>query len=170
MIRKTTSTGLLALLLLTGCAHQSQNVYKAGEMGKTSTVSFGTVINTREIDVIGDNTGAGAIVGGAAGAGVGSMVGQGSGNAWAIGAGLVAGIAAGALAEQAIADRTGVEYTVTLQSGVTITVPQDVNKGEHIIQPGERVIVQNSGGYQRVLPANQLPTEMQQPKGITFVK
>ena len=30
-------------------------------------------------------------------------------------------------------------------------------------------IVQNTGGYQRVLPASNLPTEVKRPKGIKVV-
>ena len=36
------------------------------------------------------------------------------------------------------------------------------------LKKGDRVIVQINGEYQRVLPANSLPTEIEQPKGITF--
>ena len=37
-------------------------------------------------------------------------------------------------------------------------------------QPGDRVMVQASGLYQRVLPASNLPTEIDRPKGIEFKK
>lgn len=165
MMRIGAALVLLALFLV-GCAHPSQNTYRYDEVGKTSAVSFGTVIAVREIDIIGENTGFGALVGGAAGAGAGSYVGSGSGNAWAIGAGAVTGLLAGAAAEQALSDRKGLEYTVMLESGVTITVAQEAPADERVIQPGERVIVQNTGGYQRVLPASNLPTEMPRPQGI----
>lgn len=160
----------LAALMLAGCAQrQSQNVYKYDEVGQASAVTFGTIVASREVDITGKNTGTGGLVGAAVGAGAGSYAGSGSGNAWAIGAGLLAGAVAGALIEQAAADRTGVEYVVMLQSGVALTVVQDIGKGESTLPDGMRVMVQNTGGYQRVLPAEALPMQMARPKGIELV-
>jgi outer membrane lipoprotein SlyB len=79
---------------------------------------------------------------------------------------LIGGLA-GAATEQAIADRRGLEYTVTLQSGTTLTIAQERNAGERVLQPGERVMVQMSGAHQRVLPADQLPAEIKRPVGVT---
>ncbi len=157
------------LLGLSACQQSSQNAYRYNEVGKSSAVSFGTVLAVRPIDIIGENSGAGAVIGGAAGAGAGSAFGSGSGNNWAIGAGLIAGAIAGALAEQAMSDRKGVEYTIILESGITLTLAQESPKDERIMQAGERVIVQNTGGYQRVLPASNLPTEVKRPQGIKLV-
>jgi outer membrane lipoprotein SlyB len=153
-------------LQLVGCAHDSRNTYSAKDVGKQTTVTFGTIVAVRDIDITGENTGAGALLGGATGAGVGNLMGKGKGNAWTTGAGLVAGLAAGAVAEQAISDRKGLEYTVTLESGTTITVVQESPKEERVLAVGERVMVQNNGSYQRVLPANDLPTEIKRPKSI----
>lgn len=155
--------------VLIGCQHPSQNTYSYSEIGKSSAVSFGTVVAVREIDIIGKNTGTGALIGAAAGAGAGSYAGHGSGNSWAVGAGLLAGAVAGAMAEQAMADRKGVEYTIVLESGITMTVAQEAPKTEPVYPVGSRVIVQNSGGYQRVLPASNLPTEIKRPQGIKVV-
>lgn len=161
---------LFAAVALSGCAQrQSQNVYKYDEVGKATAVTFGTVVSSREVDITGKNTGTGALVGAAVGAGAGSYVGSGSGTAWAVGAGLLAGAVAGAVAEQAVADRTGVEYVVLLESGVVLTVVQDIGKEESRLPDGLRVMVQNTGGYQRVLPAEHLPTEMARPKGIKVI-
>lgn len=156
-------------LFLVGCQNPSQNAYRYNEVGKSSAVTFGTVLAVREIDIIGKNTGTGALIGGAAGAGAGSYAGRGSGNNWAIGAGLIAGAVAGAVAEQAMADRKGVEYTIVLESGVTLTIAQEMPKDEPIHAIGARVMVQNTGGYQRVLPASNLPTEVKRPQGIKVV-
>lgn len=167
---KIIAVAMISIFAVSGCAQrQSQNVYKHDEVGKATAVTFGTVVSSRQVDITGENTGTGALVGAAAGAGVGSYIGEGSGNAWAIGAGLLAGAIAGAVAEQAMSDRTGVEYVVLLESGVVLTVVQDIGKQESVLQPGLRVMVQNTGGYQRVLPAEHLPTEMSRPKGIKVV-
>jgi outer membrane lipoprotein SlyB len=160
---------LTALVAVVGCEHPNRNTYSYSEVGKSSAVSFGTVLAVRDIDIIGRNTGAGSLVGAAAGGGAGSYAGAGSGTGWAVGAGIVAGAIAGGLAEQAMSDRKGVEYTLVLESGVTMTVAQELPKSETIIPIGTRVIVQNSGGYQRVLPATDLPTEVKRPQGLKVV-
>lgn len=156
----------LTAFMLTGCATQNQNTYRYDEVGRSAAVSFGTVVAVREIDIIGKNTGTGAAVGAVAGAGAASNIGQGQGNAWATGAGLLAGAVIGAMAEQAMSDRKGLEYVVTLETGITLTVAQDVGKEDRVLQPGDRVMVQTSGGYQRVLPADHLPTSIKRPQGI----
>lgn len=155
---------------LASCAQRpSQNVYNYDEVGKSSAVSFGTVVSSRIVDITGKNTGAGALVGAGAGAGAGSYVGSGSGDVWAIAGGALAGAIIGAATEQAAADRVGIEYIVTLESGVTLTVVQEMAKGEAGLPQGARVIVQNTGGYQRVLPAANLPTEIARPQSIKVV-
>src|SRR6266849_5739687 len=76
------------------------------------------------------------------------------------------GLAAGAIAEQALIDHPGVEYTVVLQSGQTYMLAQNLNPGDRILQPGERVMVQQGYGYMRVLPADNVPTDVQRPPGL----
>jgi outer membrane lipoprotein SlyB len=160
----------VGLLGLAGCAARpSQNVYNYDEVGKSTAVTFGTIVSSRIVDVTGQNTGTGALIGGAAGAGAGSYVGNGSGSLWGAAAGALIGAAVGAAAEQAAADRQGIEYIVVLESGVTMTIVQEIGKNEVPVQPGARVIVQNSGGYQRVLPANNLPTQIARPQGIKVI-
>jgi hypothetical protein len=100
------------------------------------------------------------------GAGAGSYVGNGSGQIWAAGAGLLAGAIAGAAAEQAAANSTGVEYVVTTEQGKTMTIVQNMNPGDVLLPTGSRVMVQTSGSYQRVLPADALPESIKRPKGI----
>lgn len=161
--------GMLCILGLGACQRPGQNVYSYSEVGKASLVNFGTVVAVRDVDVQGKNTGAGALAGAAGGGIAGSQIGSGGGNAAATLAGVVIGGVAGAVAEQAMANRKAVEYTVTLETGATITVVQDHNEGERVIKPGDRVMVQVSGGTQRVLPADQLPTQIKRPQGIKVV-
>lgn len=155
-----------AAVALVGCQRPGQNVYNYNEVGKASLVNFGTVVGVREVDVKGQNTGAGAAVGATAGGVAGYGLSNGGGTAAATLGGIVVGGVIGALAEQAAANRTAVEYTVTLETGATVTIVQDHNDGEQQIKPGDRVMIQVSGGTQRVLPANQLPTEIKRPAGI----
>lgn len=82
---------------------------------------------------------------------------------------MVIGGIVGALAEQAAANRKALEYTVTLETGATVTVVQDHDEGERVLQPGERVMLQVTGGTQRVLAADNLPTELKRPTGIKVI-
>lgn len=166
MWRTIVGAAALCALLLGGCQRPGQNVYTYNEVGKASLVNFGTVVAVREVDVQGQNTGAGAAVGATGGAIAGYELSQGGGSAAATLGGAVVGGVIGALAEQAAANRKAVEYTVTLETGATVTIVQDHNQGEQPIKPGDRVMVQVTGGTQRVLPANQLPTEIKRPAGI----
>lgn len=50
-----------------------------------------------------------------------------------------------------------------------MTIVQNMNKGDILLNPGQRVMVQTSGSYQRVLPADNLPTEIKRPQGIRVV-
>lgn len=156
-----------SLLVLNACAPGStQSQYVFSEVGVSRLVEFATVIQARPIDIRGENTGAGAVAAGAIGGGAASYAGGGSGQIWAAAGGALAGAALGALAEQELSDRKGIEYVVTTEKGVTKTIVQELVKGDVVFKGGERVMVQTSGSYQRVLPAQSLPTEIARPKGI----
>jgi len=156
----------LVILAVAGCQRPGQSAYSAREMGRGALVNFGTVVAVREVAVIGENSGAGAGIGAVTGGIVGSRFGSGGGNVAATLGGALAGAIVGAMAEQAANDRTGIEYTVTLETGATMTILQEKNAGDRVLPPGSRVMVQVSSGYQRVLPADSLPTEIQRPQGI----
>lgn len=166
MLTKTISL-ITAAALLTGCAKlPAQNQYGFQDVGKATVVQFGTVVAERPIEITGETTGVGAAAGIGAGAIAGSYVGDGGGEIAAIlAAALIAGIA-GAAAEQAIADHQGIEYTVTLESGTTLSIAQNLAANEQPISVGDRVMVQTSGQYQRVLPADHLPEQIKKPKSI----
>jgi outer membrane lipoprotein SlyB len=153
-------------LSIVSCKSPNRDTYNFDEVGKTTAVTFGTIIKARSIGIIGKNTGIGAGVAGAAGAGGGAYVGNKSGTLWAIGGGALAGAAIGYLIEQGFANREGVEYTVVLENGVVITAVQELSKNEGPLAINTRVIVQNTGGFQRVLSAEDLPTEIKRPQGI----
>lgn len=158
-----------SILLLSGCETPGQNVYDFREAGQSVIVEFGTVVDVRPIKIKGPNTGVGAATGGVAGAALGAQVGQGDGAVAGVIGGVIVGVVAGAMAEQAMADRTGLDYTIVTEHGKTITIPQYFKKNEPIIKNGARVMVQTSGSYQRVLPAEHLPTSIKRPKGIKVV-
>lgn len=156
------------LVLITGCDYATQNRYRYSEVGQIQVVEFGSVVAVRDIDIIADNSGAGALLGGAGGAAGGIYTGRGAGAVTGgIGGAVIGGVVGSAL-EQAIRNRGGVEYTVVLKNGKALTVAQNVGDKDIIFKVGDRVMVQINGQYQRVLPANSLPTEIEKPKGIEF--
>lgn len=163
-------TLMLVLAALAACAKpQGQNQYRYDEVGQSVIVEFATVITARTVGITGRNSGGGALAGAGVGAGAGSYAGGGSGEAWAIAGGAIVGAVAGAAAEQAATDADGIEYVVTTEKGITKTIVQRRDNTDALIKPGDRVMVQTSGSYQRVLPANNLPTEIKRPKGIKVV-
>jgi len=156
------------ILFISSCNFSTQSRYKYSEVGKIQVVNYGTVIGVRDIDIVSETSSSGGVLG-AVGGGVGGLhIGSGSGQLVAGVAGVVAGAVAGSALEQAIRNRGGVEYTVVLQNGKSLTVAQNVSEKDTILKVNDRVIVQINGQYQRVLPANNLPTEIEKPKGITF--
>jgi outer membrane lipoprotein SlyB len=167
-MRRLGSLAVLVALtaVLAGCAKPGQNTYGYREVGQAVTVDFATVVQARPVEIKGPNTGAGAVLGGAAGAALGSQIGKGSGSVAAGVIGGLLGLAAGAAAEQSIQDQVGIEYTVTTTAGVTKTVVQYQNKNDVVFRPGDRVMVQTGGNFMRVLPADQLPTEIDRPQDI----
>jgi len=170
-MKKSSIIFVVALsLMISGCAKQSgQSQYSASDVGQSAIVDFGTVIAVREIGITGKSSGAGALVGAGVGAGAGSYAGNGSGSAWAMAGGALAGAVIGAAAEQAAVDSKGMEYTIIKENGQTVTIAQNMNPEDQVIAKGSRVIVQTSGSYQRVLPADNLPEKMKRPKGIKLV-
>ncbi len=153
-------------LSLSACQRPGQGRYGEADVGQAATVEFGTVISMKQVDITGRNTGAGALIGGATGLGAGSYIGSGSGRAWGQGGGMLAGMLVGALVEQALSDHKGVEYIITFTDGKTRSIVQHLVEGDAPIGVGQRVMVQTQGQYQRVMPAQNLPTKIKRPKKI----
>ena len=158
---------LATALLLSACAHQDQNTYKASEVGKPTTVEFGTVLLERQVDIVGENTGTGAAAG-AVGGGLIGAVGSGS-VGWTI-ASALGGAVVGAVGEQVINNRVGIEYTITLKNRKTIVVTQNQGDKDQVFQPGAAIMVQTTGNYQRVLSADKLPEVIEKPKSVHIKK
>jgi outer membrane lipoprotein SlyB len=159
----------LVVLVLAACTTPSQNVYDYREAGRSVIVEFGTVVDVRPIKIKGQNTGVGAATGAIAGGVAGSNVGGGDGQIVGAVAGVLVGAIVGAAAEQALQDSQGRDMTIVTEKGETLTIAQYFKKDEPIIEVGQRVMVQTSGSYQRVLPAEHLPTEIKRPKGIKVI-
>ena len=159
---------MLVMLLTTACVRQGQDIYKADESGVSRAVEFGTVLNVREVQIKGKNSGIGTAIGAGVGVGGGSYVGKGDGNAWAMAGAAIVGAVAGTVIEQSIRDRNGYEYVVQLQSGETKTVVQEQHDDDIVFKEGAYVMLQYcdsgsharkcaEGQYQRLLPIKKLP-------------
>lgn len=159
-----------APLMLVACAKSpDQNRYNYNEVGQSVIAEFATIVSVKEVDITGRNTGAGALAGAAAGAGGASYMGNGSGSAWAAAGGAIAGAAIGAAVEQAAADRKGYEYIVVTEEKKTKTIVQNQSPTDVVFKPGDRVLVQTKGSYQRVMPTENLPDTVKKPKGFNIV-
>jgi outer membrane lipoprotein SlyB len=149
-------TALLLAATLTACAPASQNRYGYQDVGQASVIEYGKIIAERPVDITGKNTGIGAAAGVTAGGIGGSLIGHGDGSIAGLLAGAIVGGIVGAVAEQALADRQGIEYTIR-EKAKTVTIVQNIAKDDKPLRVGDKVMVQISGQYQRVLPATSEP-------------
>ncbi|MFC4992098.1 glycine zipper 2TM domain-containing protein [Rubritalea tangerina] len=143
---------LLALpLIVVSCAQPSMtgDTYSRSEAGRAQSVNSGRITSIRNITIEGDSK-AGSILGGIAGGFLGNEIGSGSAanTAGAIG-GAAVGAALGSQAEKAIGTRQGIEITVALDNGRSVSVPQEINPRESF-NVGDRVRVLGNGSKTRV--------------------
>jgi len=161
---------ILLVLLLSGCTRNlGQNHYNYQEAGQSTIMEYAVVVKAKEVDITGRNTGAGALAGGTAGGVAGYQVGNGNGQLAATLGGIVIGAVAGGMAEQAMADQKGYVYTVVTEDRKTKNVLQYQNKEDKVFRKGDKVMIETTGTYQRVLPADDLPDEIKRPKGIKII-
>ena len=157
MIRTTASLGLMAALLLAGCASSNPDVISRNDAQRLSTVVDATVLTVRPVTVDGSQSGAGAVAGGAVGAIAGSSVG-GRRESAAIGLlGAVAGAVVGNVIERSSTREESLEILVQLRSGERRAIVQA--KGSESFNPGDAVIIVSTGSKVRVAraPAGHAP-------------
>ena len=146
---------LLSILAFTACAQPGQSQYGYQDVGHATVVQYGVVESSRVVGITGQNTGLGAGAGAMGGAIGGSYVGHGGGSLGGMLVGALIGGVIGHMGEQAMSDRHGIEYTVDLDNGVTVTIVQEIHKEDLQLKHGQRCMVQTSGMYQRVLPSDK---------------
>ncbi|MBK1828589.1 glycine zipper 2TM domain-containing protein [Haloferula rosea] len=145
---------LLPLLMLPAflgsCAQQplTGDNYSRSEVGTPQSVRTGKITSIRNVNLEGSRTG-GAILGAVAGGFLGNQVGGGSGQDAATIGGAALGGAAGSHAGRAINNRQGLEITVRLDEGGSLSIVQEVSKNESFAV-GERVRVLDNGRRARV--------------------
>lgn len=169
-MRRTILLLSVATFALTACKEMpGRDKYRAGEVGVSRAIEFGRVLNVREVDIVDDGKEGGALLGAGGGAIAGSTMGKGNGSTWAALGGAVVGAVAGHYAQHAINDRTGLEYTIEMQSGEVKTIVQEKEEGVKPVAVGKPVMLQycdagNHAGkcregrdYQRVIAVAKLP-------------
>lgn len=139
------------VILVASCAQPSMtgDTYQRGQVGQAQTVETGKVISVRPVKIEG-GTQAGSLLGAVAGGFLGSNIGSGRSahTAGAVGGALV-GSAVGSHAEQAMNSRPGIEITVKLDRGGSLSVVQQVNPREEFYV-GDRVRILGSGNSAKV--------------------
>jgi outer membrane lipoprotein SlyB len=139
--------------LAAGCANPTSSRYNAGDVGQIIETSEGTVLSSRVVEIKGDeNSGYGAVAGGAAGA-TGAHVAVGNSNSGGLVTllGAVIGAGIGYLVEDSARSREGIEYMVRLDDGRVVTLVQNREDDEAPMQNGTPVLVQYGSDYTRVV-------------------
>ncbi|MCP5433035.1 MAG: hypothetical protein H6923_07165 [Alphaproteobacteria bacterium] len=141
---------LAASLGLSACASGlgGSDVPRAGA-GAVNSVTRGTIVSARAVNIEGTKSGIGAGAGAIAGAAGGSQIGQGTAAGIAGGvAGAVVGGLLGAAAEEGLTRQSGIEYVIQTENGQLVTVVQG---DDVVLAPGQRVLI-ISGERVRVVP------------------
>ncbi|ATA23786.1 hypothetical protein BIY26_03975 [Brenneria goodwinii] len=145
----------LAGVTLAGCANTSTlsgDVYSASEAKQVQTVTYGTIVSTRPVQIqAGDESNViGALGGAVLGGFLGNTIGGGSGRSLATAAGAVAGGVAGQSATGAMNRTQGVELEIRKDDGSTIMVVQ--KQGDTKFSAGQRVAMASNGRSITVSP------------------
>ena len=121
-------TCALAVMLAAGCTtSRSGKVYSRDEARRVQQVEMGTVVAVQEVTIEGTKSKVGAVAGGVVG-GISTGGGSGTGGDVVRALGVIAGSAAGAATEEALTRRPGLEITVALDGGKTISVVQEADE------------------------------------------
>ncbi|SIO16986.1 glycine zipper 2TM domain-containing protein [Halodesulfovibrio marinisediminis] len=143
---------LLALAVLAGCTNKyNPNVYSGDQAMQADKISYGTITRMHAVTIKDENTGVGLVGGGIAGGVLGSQIGGGSGQVVGAVGGALLGAAAGALAEDEFQKTDGVQITVRLDSGGSVSIVQAAEGSNFSV--GQRVrVITSPNGRARVLP------------------
>ncbi|MCH5050432.1 glycine zipper 2TM domain-containing protein [Pectobacterium aquaticum] len=145
----------LAGITLAGCANTSTlsgDVYSASEAKQVQTVTYGTIVSMRPVQIQAgeDSNVIGALGGAVLGGFLGNTIGGGSGRSLATAAGAVAGGVAGQSATSALNRTQGVELEIRRDDGSTIMVVQ--KQGDTKFSAGQRVAMASNGRSVTVSP------------------
>lgn len=139
---------VLAVMVLAGCQAPSQGgrTYSRSQAQRPLEVYYGTVLNVADVQIQGQESGAGAVGGAIVGGIVGSTIGSGRGRRLATTGAAVAGSAAGSAAEQKRALRPALEIEVELDDGRLMVVVQEKDD-EFAVGDRVRLVTATDGTY-----------------------
>ncbi|MFK8260591.1 glycine zipper 2TM domain-containing protein [Erwinia sp. AnSW2-5] len=145
----------LAGITLAGCVNDntlSGDVYSASEVKQPQSVTYGTLVSVRPVQIQGgdDSNVIGAIGGAVLGGLLGNTVGGGTGRNLATAAGAVAGGVAGQGVQGSLNKSQGVELEIRKDDGDTIIVVQKQAASRY--SPGQRVAMASNGRQVTVSP------------------
>jgi len=140
---------------LAGCVNDntlSGDVYSASEAKQVQNVTYGTIVNVRQVQIQGgdDSNVIGALGGAVLGGFLGNTVGGGTGRSLATAAGAVAGGVAGQGVQGAMNKSQGVELEIRKDDGSSIMVVQ--KQGNSRFAAGQRVALATNGRQVTVSP------------------
>jgi len=154
MIKRFLSVTLVGMTLA-GCVTNdtlSGDVYSASEAKQVQSVSYGTLVSVRPIQIQGgdENNVVGAIGGAVLGGFLGNTIGGGSGRKLATAAGAVAGGVAGQGIQGGMNKSQGVELEIRKDDGNTVMVVQKQAASRFAV--GQRVAMASNGSQITVSP------------------
>ncbi|MCH1449981.1 MAG: glycine zipper 2TM domain-containing protein [Litoricolaceae bacterium] len=142
----------LLTLGLTGCVSGLQgSTYSRSEARQVQEVEFGTVLSTNPVVIEGKQSGAGQLPGAIIGGVAGSSVGEGKGQQIFTILGAVGGAVVGSMIEEQATRSQGLELTIKMDSGKTLSIVQEVDN-VNVFLEGQRVRVLTQGALARVSP------------------
>lgn len=142
----------LFTLGLTGCVSGLQgSTYSRSEARQVQEVEFGTVLSTNPVVIEGKQSGAGQLPGAIIGGVAGSSVGEGKGQQIFTILGAVGGAVVGSMIEEQATRTQGLELTIKMDSGKTLSIVQEVDN-VNVFREGQRVRVLTQGALARVSP------------------
>ena len=137
---------------LTGCVSGLQgSTYSRSEARQVQEVEFGTVLSTNPVVIEGKQSGAGQLPGAIIGGVAGSSVGEGKGQQIFTILGAVGGAVVGSIIEEQATRTQGLELTIKMDSGKTLSIVQEVDN-VNVFREGQRVRVLTQGALARVSP------------------
>ncbi|MDB2401555.1 glycine zipper 2TM domain-containing protein [Litoricolaceae bacterium] len=137
---------------LTGCVSGLQgSTYSRSEARQVQEVEFGTVLSTNPVVIEGKQSGAGQLPGAIIGGVAGSSVGEGKGQQIFTILGAVGGAVVGSMIEEQATRTQGLELTIKMDSGKTLSIVQEVDN-VNVFREGQRVRVLTQGAMARVSP------------------
>ena len=145
------SIGLVCFGLIGCVAGLQGSSYSRSEARKVQEVEFGAVLSTKPVVIEGRRTDWGELSGVIIGGVAGSSIGEGKGQEIAATLGAIGGAVVASVAEEKATRAQGLELTIKMDSGKTLSIVQEVDDINQF-QKGQRVRVLMQGALARVSP------------------